>query len=67
MYGKKIILIGAKLWPVGGVTDRQTDRQTNRQTDRQTNGTDQYTLRKRPSGFRKVTNIQRLLSVLWYR
>ena len=47
---KKKILIGAKLWPVGGVTDRQT----NRQTDRQTNGTDQYTLRKRPSGFRKV-------------
>ena len=48
--GKKIILIGAKLWPVGCVTDKQT----NRQTDRQTNGTDQYTLRKRPSGFRKV-------------
>ena len=23
---KKIILIGAKLWPVGGVTDRQTDK-----------------------------------------
>ena len=48
IYGKKIILIGAKLWPVGGVTDRQTDKRTN--------GTDQYTLRKRPSGFRKVTN-----------
>ena len=46
IYGKKIILIGAKLWPVGGVTDKQTNRRT---TDRQTNGTDQYTLRKRPS------------------
>ena len=31
IYCTKIILIGAKLWPVGGVTDRQTDRQTNRQ------------------------------------
>ena len=49
---KKKILIVAKLWPVGGVTDKQTDKQT----DRQTNGTDQYTLRKCPSGFRKVTN-----------
>ena len=28
----KKILIGAKLWPVGGVTDRQTDLQTNGQT-----------------------------------
>ena len=32
IYGKKIILIGAKLWPVGGVTDKQTNRQTDRQT-----------------------------------
>ena len=31
---KKIILIVPKLWPVGGVTDRQTDRQTNRFTDK---------------------------------
>ena len=29
---KKIILIGAKLWPVGGVTDKQTDRHADRQT-----------------------------------
>ena len=29
-------MIGAKLWPVGGVTDKQTNKQTNRQTDRQT-------------------------------
>ena len=49
IYGNKIILIGAKLWPVGGVTDKQTDKQT----DRQTNGTDQYTLRK-VVDFRKV-------------
>ena len=34
IYGKKIILIGAKLWPVGGVTDKQTDKQTNRQRAR---------------------------------
>ena len=27
IYCKKIILIGAKLWPVGGVTDRQTNKQ----------------------------------------
>ena len=32
---------------VAGVTDTQTDKRT----DRQTNSTDQYTLRKRPSGF----------------
>ena len=31
-------MIGAKLWPVGGVTDRQTDRQTDKQTDRQMKG-----------------------------
>ena len=30
IYCKKIILIGAKLWPVGGVTDRQTDKQTDK-------------------------------------
>ena len=35
---KKIILIGAKLWPVGGVTDKQTNRQTDKQTDRQMKG-----------------------------
>ena len=27
IYCKKIILISAKLWPVGGVTDKQTNRQ----------------------------------------
>ena len=26
IYCNKIILIGAKLWPVGGVTDKQTNR-----------------------------------------
>ena len=36
IYDKKIILIGAKLWAVGGVTDKQTNKQTNKQTDRQT-------------------------------
>ena len=30
IYGKNIILIGAKLWPVGGVTDKQTNRQTDK-------------------------------------
>ena len=56
IYCKKIFLIGAKLWPAGGVTDTQTDGRS----DRQTNGTDQYTLRRCPSGFSQSNEPQLL-------
>ena len=46
----KIILIGAKLWPVGCVTDKQTNGQTDKRTNRQTVMTN-IPCEKGPSGF----------------
>ena len=68
-------MIGAKLWPVGRVTDKQTNRQTDRQTVL-TNilcenalrafakyGTDQYTLRKQMKGARRARTLRNGVAV----